>query len=137
MFGINKNGTKHKIGIIMPASYPASRITRESVSVTADGVKTWSQLIDELYSLADISKVENYSVLKLNWSANGYGLYYFVGKNSGIYQFTFTITEANSIQVNSCLLSQSGSKFITSSNGTRSDISSTVATSGYKLTLYY
>lgn len=27
MFGINKNGTKHKIGIIMPANYPSARVT--------------------------------------------------------------------------------------------------------------
>ena len=27
MFGINKNGTKHKIGIVMPASYPSARVT--------------------------------------------------------------------------------------------------------------
>ena len=33
MFGINKNGTKHKIGIIMPAFYPASRVTYDGGTV--------------------------------------------------------------------------------------------------------
>lgn len=33
MFGINKNGTKHKTGIIMPAFYPASRVTYDGGTV--------------------------------------------------------------------------------------------------------
>ena len=33
MFGINKNGTKHKIGIVMPASYPSARVTYGNWSV--------------------------------------------------------------------------------------------------------
>lgn len=33
MFGINKNGTKHKIGIIMPAFYPAERISGLTASI--------------------------------------------------------------------------------------------------------
>lgn len=32
MFGINKNGTKHKIGIIMPAFFPASRTTYDGTT---------------------------------------------------------------------------------------------------------
>lgn len=68
MFGINKNGTKHKVGIIMPANYPASRITRESVSVTADGVKTYSQLLDSLFALIDFSKITENSVVKISSS---------------------------------------------------------------------
>ena len=32
MFGINKNGTKHKIGIIMPAFFPASRTTYDGAT---------------------------------------------------------------------------------------------------------
>ncbi len=62
MFGINKNGTKHKIGIIMPAFFPSSRVTydggtvedalngRVLAQVTADGVKTYATLLRELYS---------------------------------------------------------------------------------------
>lgn len=30
MFGINKNGTKHKVGVIMPAFFPASRTTYDN-----------------------------------------------------------------------------------------------------------
>lgn len=32
MFGINKNGTKHKVGIIMPAFFPASRTTYDNTT---------------------------------------------------------------------------------------------------------
>lgn len=33
MFGINKNGTKHKIGIVMPSFFPSSRVTYKNGSV--------------------------------------------------------------------------------------------------------
>lgn len=33
MFGINKNGTKHKFGIVMPSFFPSSRVTYGSGSV--------------------------------------------------------------------------------------------------------
>ena len=48
----------------MPASYPASRVTHESVSVTADGVKTYETILNEIFSLIDNSKVtpESYFV---------------------------------------------------------------------------
>lgn len=132
--GIIKNGVKQKLPVVMVAPKVDGP---DYVEVVADGVKTWSQLIDELYSLADTSKVAKNSALKANWSANDYALYRFAGKSSDVYQFTFAITEATNTQVNSFLFAESGSKLITSNNGTRSDISSTVATSGYKLTLYY
>lgn len=77
MFGINKNGTKHKIGIIMPAFFPASRVTygRGTVedalrngfalaTITTDGVKTWSQIYDDLYSLISLSDVSPRCVLR-------------------------------------------------------------------------
>lgn len=67
MFGINKNGTKHKIGIIMPASYPASRLSYESVSITADGVKTTQTVLNELFALVDLNKVNRNSVFVMTY----------------------------------------------------------------------
>lgn len=48
MFGINKNGTKHKIGIIMPANYPSARVTygNESVEDALDDAKIFYKDID-------------------------------------------------------------------------------------------
>lgn len=47
MFGINKNGTKHKIGIVMPASYPSSRTSYDNTGsgLTATNVQ---DAIDEI-----------------------------------------------------------------------------------------
>ena len=50
----------------MPASYPASRVTHESVSVTGDGVKTFAQLFAELNALIDRSKLTRYSIVQRN-----------------------------------------------------------------------
>lgn len=47
MFGINKNGTKHKIGIIMPAFFPASRVTYDNSQSGLSATKAQSA-IDEL-----------------------------------------------------------------------------------------
>lgn len=49
MFGINKNGTKHKIGIIMPAFFPASRVTYDPTTsgLTVTDVQ---DAIDKVYA---------------------------------------------------------------------------------------
>lgn len=60
---------------MMPSSYPASRVTHESVSVTADGVKTWATLFGELFALIDNSKTSNRSHLKVAYSATQYEVY--------------------------------------------------------------
>lgn len=48
MFGINKNGTKHKIGIIMPAFFPSSRVTYDggTVEEALDGVHFCQIVLD-------------------------------------------------------------------------------------------
>lgn len=47
MFGINKNGTKHKVGIILPAFFPSSRVTYDNTQsgLTSTDVQ---DAIDEL-----------------------------------------------------------------------------------------
>lgn len=135
MFGINKNGTKHKIGIIMPASYPASRITRESVSVTADGVKTWQALLEELYALLDTSKVTNSAhlvtdgnVFQLSNIGNGYfGLSSQVSFFSSPYFYNYAINVRASGAV---YLVTSGNSLVVNKTGQ-------VPTSGETIVFYY
>lgn len=57
MFGINKNGTKHKIGIIMPASYPANRVSYNggSVETALDNAMKSSDLVLEYKATTAIS----------------------------------------------------------------------------------
>lgn len=47
MFGINKNGTKHKIGIIMPSFFPASRTSYSNSSSGLSAVNAQAA-IDEV-----------------------------------------------------------------------------------------
>lgn len=135
MFGINKNGTKHKIGIIMPANYPASRITRESVSVTADGVKTWQALLEELYALLDTSKVTNSAnlvtdgnVFQLSNIGNGYfGFSSQVSFFSSPFFYNYTINARASGAV----------YLVTSGNSLVVNKTALVPTSGETIVFYY
>lgn len=85
-----KNGTKHGVCVKRPSLFPASattyansqsglaatrvqgaidevvaKVDRGSVSVTADGVKTYGTLLNELQALVDYTKVTDYSYLKI------------------------------------------------------------------------
>ena len=84
------DGTKHKIGIIMPAFFPSSRVTYDGgtveemldgkvlASVTADGVKTYSQILDLLFAAIDTSNLTPKSVL----NCGGFGYMPYVGGNT-------------------------------------------------------
>ena len=141
MFGINKNGTKHKIGIIMPAFYPASRVTHESVSVTADGTKTWGTLLNELYALVDNTKLtfktsflvaaptnNSYSVLSAYTSTSLTFSRNLVATNSRMITTTHYMT-ASSSAYREALFNTSGNTF--------SDNTSSVPASGTVLLIYY
>ena len=136
MFGINKNGTKHKIGIIMPAFFPSSRVTHESVSVTADGVKTYSALLDQLIGAIDTNKLCPRSILVLN------GHIGFPKKlNTNDWEFSSVAAYVGHLYVNTWVAKTSGSELVasdTTANSTSfNDFSSTIPTSGTKITLYY
>ena len=60
-----------------------SALDKGSVSVSANGVKTYSQLFNELFALIDISKLTRHSVLALE-ETNGTKSYY------GLYKFSAT-----------------------------------------------
>jgi len=72
IIGWIKNGRKGKNLAYMPASYPSSRITHESVSVTADGVKTEAEILNSLYTLVDFSKVRSNTILEIEASGKFY-----------------------------------------------------------------
>ena len=132
MFAINKNGTKHKVGIIMPAFFPASRVTHESVSVTADGVKTWATLLNELYALADFTKVNNYSYIE---QGAIYFKYQRVFNNK--YVFTCTFGSEYWMLTQYYSLDASSSTFVEYNKTTMTDASSNVAPSGTVIKLVY
>lgn len=56
-------------------------LDKGSVSVTADGVKTWATLLNELFALIDITKVNDHSYLSMHYS-NGSNPIYLMGAHS-------------------------------------------------------
>ena len=135
--GFIKNGNKGTYGLQMPAFYPASRITHESVSVTADGVKTYRQILNELYALIDYGKLNYNSALNVGtaWyrlqNINASNETIFVcnlGGVTNIFQATLNIRETSSEYYNA-----------TVNNGgfTATDRSANVPTSGIEFTVYY
>ena len=48
---------------------PLANEDKGSVSITADGVKTWTQALNELFALIDTTKVSSDS--KIEWTSNG------------------------------------------------------------------
>ena len=94
MFGINKSGTKHKIGIAIPASYPASR-TSYSNSVSGLVATNVQSAIDEL-------------------SQSGGGINYSTTENiigtwvDGDPVYEKTVVLQNTIEVSSSTWTQSG-----------------------------
>ena len=129
MFGLIKNSIKTKIGIVLPASYPASRVTHESVSVTADGVKTFGGLLTDLYSAMNTAKITHYSKIVFDYGG-GKEVFFPMVLTSAVFIFT-NITQ-NGETINIQLRSGGASVFSDTGYNT-----SSVATSGFKITLYY
>lgn len=84
-----------------------------SVSVTGDGVKTWSQLLDELFALIDDSKISYKSVLEFN-ILGVLSTYNFAGVASSpkTYRFTRCDASATISQVAKAFIKASGSEYI-------------------------
>ena len=123
----------------MPASYPASRVTHESVSVTADGVKTYGQLLNGLFALIDATKVEcGQTYIKLQ-ETSGYDSFMplcLLDHNEPSYMFIgeqYYNKSSNTIETYKWLVRASNSYIV--KNAT--DSTSQIPTSGEKITIYY
>lgn len=103
------------------------------VSVTADGVKTYGQLLDELYALIDNAKLNSKSVVEL---PGGIVLNVFIIRNTYIVATACTIDNQNT-GVYQTLITSSGSKMETVLGANYTDTSSTVVTSGEIISIVY
>ena len=108
----------------------------ESVSVTADGVKTYATLLNELFALVDFSKVTVRT--KLYRTADEiFGLALRANQSSLAFSFCYAYT-ANDTVIGSMFVASSGSKYATYKiGGSFIDRSDSVPTSGEKITIYY
>jgi hypothetical protein len=134
-----ENATEDGIHVIDDGNdVPIGTPSEDYVEVTADGVKTYGALLNELYALMDVSKLSECSYL-----TDGSAILRYVIKGSGFYRFTamsdsdgtYTyeiIYRLNSAQSDIYVwrFKENGSILVTS-------YTNTVASSGTKITLYY
>ena len=108
----------------------------DSVSVTADGVKTFSQLLDDLYTLVDQTKINEKSVFRL-----GNNIYPIQHIDGSQLIFSRSRAEAAKITNASATIKASSSTYIdaetVAASTSFSNYSSTVATSGDVFKIIY
>lgn len=122
-----------------------STLTKHTISVTADGVKTYSQLLNGLYS--NVSALTNEEFLNSKLVLTDDSVFYNVftpwAKRSNVISYSRSAnsgTDATSCERVSIMSSGSiNDNVLCKTDGTitRSDLSSTVATSGYTFKVIY
>lgn len=126
----------------MPASYPASRVTHESVSVTADGSKNYGALFNELFALMDTSKVTESSFV-VEKSGNYYSRFFLGFHSASQFDYVGTlILSTTAIEYISMSIQVSSSWHktarINAGGGTTiTNDTTTVPSNGTVYTLYY
>ena len=103
----------------------------ESVSVTADGVKTYRQVLNALYSLLDVTKITYNSYMKY-----GNYIYRLTLTMEGLFQYTVaSIASSNTFIQKLSVSATSGAERI--SGTTFTDLTTQVPSNGSVFTLYY
>lgn len=106
-------------------------LDKGSVSVTADGVKTYKQLFNELKNLIDFSKVG--VTTKLSLDTTYFTISYNGGANAIFSQVDISSQLPSIVRMNI----SSNSSLTTYQNNSYADISNNVLSSGKKIVLYY
>ena len=103
----------------------------ESVSVIADGVKTYQQVLNSLFALLDTTKITYNSYMKY-----GNYIYRLTLIMTGLYQFTVaSIASSNTFIQKISVSASSGCERM--SGSTFTDLTSQVPTNGATFTIYY
>ena len=117
-----------------------AKFDRGSVSVTANGNKTYGTLFNELYALVDMTKINRHSVLEI-YSGIIIGIEQ-ITSNSIVFAVTTLNSTNNALTAIRVEIMASGSKFVTFTVTTTpaasaTDLSNNTAASGTTLTLEY
>lgn len=120
-----------KKGVIIVDDYPIPEES-DSVSVTADGVKTYKTLLNELYALIDNTKLSSTTYIVFSSSIFRYSREFDVG-----YSFFLSYGNENLEIIDHFLVHPSDSLYTESLNGNISSYQDGVATSGTTITLVY
>lgn len=113
-------------------------LNKGSVSVTADGIKTYKQLLDGLYTLIDLSKVTNNSKLVVEYS-NG-SLIHHLMKIQGTDLFFVNDMSVSSFDIVNCRIAPSSNSSVYKVTGTTptfGDNNSYLWPAGTKFELFY
>lgn len=117
------------------ADIPSENIKHTSVSVTADGAKTYSQLFDALYALLDTTKLTPFSVLQINKD-----VYQTITTDTTTLMFTaciFNTSTGRGCSAMAKVASSSSTLHMQTSEGNVDNYSSSVPANGRVITLYY
>lgn len=111
-------------------------LNRGSVSITADGIKTFSELLNDLYLLINPAKISHRSVLRRD------NMYYCLHKiTGGVYSFVFTNVTPTYYDINELDVYSTGSGMYyartTSGSTSISDYSSSIASAGSVIEIIY
>lgn len=104
----------------------------DCVEVTADGVKTYENLLNELYALIDSTKLSLSSYIKIGNNSFRYSRVY----NNG-YSFVLCYGDTVNEVIDHFLVKSTNSLYTEWLNGTITQYQSNTPTSGTKITLYY
>ena len=107
----------------------------DEVSVTADGVATYSQLFDSLFAAADASKVKATSKAVIIDSGSE-GVYTLIAKSATAYTFSRFAYTTSALAGRTMIVRSSGSEY-TSYVASYADNSAQVPTSGMRIKIIY
>lgn len=110
-------------------------ITGSSVSINADGVKTYSQLMDELFALVTFANVSRNS--KLIFSTSAGDSFFDLTNKTGVLVYSNATSSDTDFYVTSLTLKSSGSTYYASARSSTLNQSTTVPAVGFQIILYY
>lgn len=116
-----------------------SKNKEESVKVTADGSKTYSQLFNELFALVDMTKITNKSLFIFDYQNSSGTLYqYILQEKSNIYLvFNRMSASSSGARIESFYLASTGSTNMQATGSTRADVSTQIPQNGWDFKIVY
>ena len=106
------------------------------VEVVADGTKTYSTLLNELFALVDNARLSHKTIFEIDYGNDNKNLFALIVNSPSLLMFTMPYTDSTT-NIVTVGLSENGSTYKESVNNTITNNSSQVPASGRKLVVYY
>lgn len=115
--------------------FPCSKSDKGSISVTGNGSKTLGTLLNELFALADASKITTNSYI-LTADRNKW-VYTYKNASGNEFHYNYSIVTSSGLSVTEIMLKSNASTCNNIKNTTYTDLSSEVESNEYKIELFY